>query len=160
MKPVEISSIDFSDYGIFYDMLNPSANNPNINFSAGEGWEDSNTIFPVVDTLTNIGFTTGTGCPFTTTMMERHAHTQEALFCAESPIVFLVAKANDLPEPDANDVLAVLLKPGQLAVLHRNTWHSSAHGLEKKCLYYWLALCYKNEPTEWKDIKNGPVYVE
>jgi len=160
MKPIEITSIDFSEYGIFYDMLDTNKLNPNINRSSGDGWKDSNTVIPIIDTHANIGFTIGTSCPFTATMMERHAHTQEALFCSDSPIVFLVSKATNLNEPLAEDVLPVILMPGQIAVLHRNTWHSSAHGLKKSCLYYYLALCYKNEPTEWKDIKNGPIRVE
>lgn len=158
MKAVEISKIDFSPYGVFYNMNEP--NSENINRSAGEGWEDTNTAMPVIDTQASIGYTLGSGCPFTASMMERHYHTQEALFCAGAPVVFLVAKASEENAPRAADLVPVILKPGEIAVLHRKTWHSSAHGLNGKTHYYYLALCYKNEPTEWKEITGGPVYVE
>jgi ureidoglycolate lyase len=159
MKAVEITKIDFSPFGILYDM-NDYKDNININHSAGEGWEDTNTVFPILDSAAGLGYTLGSECPFTTKSMERHFHTQEALMCAGEPIIFLVARATDNEPPDAKDVLPILLKPGQIAVLHRKTWHSSAHGQSSQSHYYWLALCYKNEPTEWVEIKNGPITVE
>ncbi|MDR2816547.1 MAG: ureidoglycolate lyase [Proteiniphilum sp.] len=159
MQAVEITHIDFSPFGIVYDM-NDYQNNVNINHSNGEGWEDTNTAFPIIDSLASLGYTLGTGCPFTAAMMERHEHTQEVLMCAGEPIIFLVAKATEENQPDAKDVVPVLLKPGQIAVLHRKTWHSAAHGQNAETHYYWMALCYKNEPTEWVEIKNGPVVVE
>jgi ureidoglycolate lyase len=159
MKAVEITEIDFSPYGIVYDMNYPE-NNININYSAGEGWEDANTVFPIIDTPASLGYTAGSGCPFTTTMMEKHDHTQEVLMCHGEPVIFLVAKNTGEKAPDAKDVIPMLLKPGQIAVLHRRTWHSSAHGQNGKTHYYWMALCYKNEPTEWVEIKNGPITVE
>jgi ureidoglycolate lyase len=160
MEAVEISLIDFSEYGIFYDMNNLTELSRNINCSSGQDWKDMNTAIPIIDTYAHIGYTTGSGCPFTANMMERHHHTQEALFCAGSPIVFLVSKASELDAPRACDVLPVILRPGQIAVLHRNVWHSSSHGLNGECSYYYLALCYKNEPTEWKEIINGPITIE
>jgi ureidoglycolate lyase len=160
MKAVEISSIDFSCFGILYDMTVLSGSNLNINHSSGVDWKDSNTTIPIIDTLAHIGYTIGSGCPFTTTMMEKHQHTQEALFCAGNPIIFLLGEDLGKKSPNAKDIIPVILRPGQIAVLHRNVWHSSAHGLINETAYYYLALCYKNEPTEWKEISNGPVAVE
>jgi ureidoglycolate lyase len=160
MKAVEITSLDFSRYGIFYSMTESKNGSVNINHSTGPDWEDYNTSIPVIDTLAHIGYTTGSGCPFMADMMERHLHTQEALFAAGTPVVFLVAEDRGTASPNAGDVVPVILRPGHIAVLHRNVWHSSAHGLDKAAFYYYLALCYRNEPTEWKKITGGPVNVE
>lgn len=160
MKPVEITSIDFDAYGILYTMTEETPFSGPVNRSSGDGWEDSNTGVPVIDTRASLGFTLGSGSPFTAVEMERHAHTQEALFCAGEPIVFLVAPAGPEEAPSLDMVRAVILRPGQVAVLHRGVWHSSAHGLNKAARYYYLALCYRNEPTEWRKIAGGPIEVE
>jgi ureidoglycolate lyase len=160
MKAIEITAMDFSDYGIFYDMVNPENGSPNVIHSSGDGWKDGYTTFPVIDTLAHLGFTLGTGTPFTVEEMERHQHTQEALFCAGSPIVFCVAKASEETAPQSSEIKAVILQPGQVAVLHRSVWHSSAHGLKGETLYNWLALCYENEPSVWQKIIDGPITVE
>lgn len=161
MKAQEISSVvNFEEYGILYDMINAANGTGIVNRSFGNGWRDANTAIPVIDTLASLGYTLGSGTPFATLEMERHQHTQEALFCAEAPMVFLVAPAGDSPAPKAEHVIPVILRPGQIAVLHRGVWHSSAHGLTNPVLYYYLALCYKNEPSEWQEIEGGPVTVE
>lgn len=161
MKAVEISSINFQKYGILYDMKGEGFGNGLVNRSSGDGWSDANTAIPVIDTTGTLGYTIGSGTPFTTTQMERHLHTQEALFCAADPIIFLVAEAteNDAP-PKAEQVTPVLLRSGQIAVLHRGVWHSSAHGISSDAQYFYLALAYQNEPTVWRDIIGGPISVE
>lgn len=160
MKPVEITSINFQEFGILYNMTSPSNGTGWVNQSSGDGWEDTNTAIPVIDSLASLGYTFGSRVPFTAYEMERHMHTQEALFCQDEPIVFLVAPATNENAPNAKEILPVLLRPGQVAVLHRGVWHSSAHGLTKPAYYYWMALCYKNEPTEWQPINGGPIHVE
>lgn len=160
MKPIEATSINFSEYGILYDMVAPENGSGRVNQDSGDGWEDSNTAIPVIDTLASLGYTLGSAAPFTASEMERHFHTQEALFCQDEPIIFLVAPACKETSPNINDVVPILLKPGTIAVLHRGVWHSSAHGLTKPTRYYYLAQCYKNEPTEWQHITGGPVYVD
>jgi ureidoglycolate lyase len=159
MRAIAITDIDFSPFGILYNM-NDHGNTITINHTAGEGWEDANTLFPILDTPASLGYTLGSGCPFVATMMEKHDHTQEVLMCHGEPIIFLVAEKTNADAPDAKNVIPVLLRPGQIAVLHRKTWHSSAHGLNGNTHYYWMALCYRNEPTEWAEIRNGPITVE
>lgn len=160
MEALEITAINFEEYGILYSMDERVPGQGAVNFSSGDGWKDANTAMPVIDTRASLGYTLGGGAPFTVSEMERHQHTQEALFCAGAPIIFLVAPASELPYPAAADVKAVILRPGQVAVLHRGVWHSSAHGLYDAAQYYYLALCYKNEPTEWVTIQDGPIVVE
>lgn len=160
MKAQEISDVHFEDYGVLYELSGAPGGTGAVNTGSGDGWQDANTAMPVIDTPGSLGYTSGTGAPFAAREMERHQHTQEALFCAQEPIVFLVAPESDLPAPKAEHAVAVILRPGQVAVLRRGVWHSSAHGLCGPACYYYLALCCDGEPTEWKEITGGPVAVE
>ena len=160
MEVVEIASINFEEYGILYNMNEHVSGKGIVNFSSGDGWKDANTAIPVIDTQASLGYTIGSSVPCTVSEMERHQHTQEALFCAGMPIIFLIASESGSPFTKAADVKAVILRPGQVVVLHRGVWHSSAHGLCDTTQYYYLALCYKNEPTGWAEIEGGPITIE
>jgi ureidoglycolate lyase len=160
MKPVDITSIDFDTFGILYDMTIPSTGKAAVNRSFGDGWEDSHTDNPIIDTFANLGYTTSKSTPFSAHEMERHMHTQEALFCDGEPIIFLIAPPSDEDAPNRDNVIAVLLNPGMVAVLNRGVWHSAAHGLKWNTGYYYLAHCYRDEPTEWRPITGGPIYVK
>lgn len=155
---VEIGAIDFSPYGIVCDMRADAPASHLVERSAGDGWRDANTTQPLIDTPGALGYTVGSGTPFVARDMEMHLHTQEALFPTDRPIVFLVARACE-GAPRAEDVIPVIVRPGQVAVLHRRTWHSAAHGIGEEAYYHYLALVYKNEPTTWSDIQGGPVRV-
>ena len=161
--PVPIDQVDFSQFGFFYD-LKAEGGSGCVNRSEGSDWKDGYTRIPVIDRPGSLGMTTSSCLPFTAEEMERHLHTQEALFCASAPIVFLVAPADQEAErmekgPDAKNTVAVLLEPGQVAVLNRGVWHSPAHGLGESASYYWMAEAFDEEPTVWRKIENGPVTV-
>jgi len=160
MKAVEIASIDFSPFGILYDMEKEGKGTGQVNRDSGDGWRDANSAIPIIDTQSSLGYTVGSSAPFIAAEMERHLHTQEALFCAGQPIIFLIATFRNDAAPSESDIIPVILRPGQVAVLHRGTWHSSAHGLYGETAYYYLALCHKNEPTVWKEIIGGPISIE
>lgn len=155
---VEIESIDYSKYGILYNLTGAGKSTGNTNHSFGDGWEDTDTSISLLDTLGSLGYTLGGATPFTAQEMERHLHTQEAQIPTDKPIVFCVAPASE-KSPGAEDVIPVILRPGYVFVLHRGTWHSSSHGLQSPAHYHWMALVYKNEPTVWEKINNGPVQV-
>ena len=158
IEAVEITSIDYSKYGILYNLSGSGINTANTNHSSGTGWEDTDTNRPLLDTLGALGYTHGQGAPFYAKEMERHAHTQEALFPISQPIVFCLAeKGKDVPE--ANSIVPVILRQGYVFVLHRSIWHTSSYGLNGETHYHWMALVYYNEPTEWKTIDGGPVYI-
>ncbi|MDL2293305.1 ureidoglycolate lyase [Ruminococcaceae bacterium OttesenSCG-928-D13] len=155
---MEITSIDFSAYGTLYNMTDGGVSTGNVNHWSGPGYEDINTTGPLIDTLGYLGHTRGSGTPFTVEAMERHMHTQEALFCTNQPIVFAVAAYSADP-PRVEDIVPVILRPGYTAVLHRGTWHSSAHGLDGEAWYHYLALVYFNEPTVLLMPQDGPFNV-
>lgn len=161
--PVSIEKMDFRPFGCFYN-LKEIGGTGTVNRSEGPDYKDGYTQTPVIDRPGSLGMTISKPLPFIAEEMERHLHTQEALFCAGEPIVFLVAPASEEAErlekgPNAEDTIAVLLKPGQVAVLNRGVWHSPAHGLCGETAYYWMAEAYDDEPTVWKKIEHGPVTV-
>ncbi|MEG2287695.1 MAG: hypothetical protein RR951_08220 [Ruthenibacterium sp.] len=157
-QAVEITSIDFNSYGILYNMSGSGISTGNTNHSSGDGWEDTDTAVPLLDTQGALGYTRGSKTPFTVTEMERHLHTQEAQIPIAQPIVFCVAPAGEQP-PKAEEVIPVILRPGYVFVLHRCVWHSASHGLESEAYYHWMALAYRNEPTVWQQIEGGPIAV-
>ncbi|HWQ57792.1 MAG TPA: ureidoglycolate lyase [Clostridia bacterium] len=157
-RAIDIADMDFSPYGILYDMRTGAKESHLVERNEGDGWRDANSTQPIVDTLASLGYTFGTGAPFTARQMEMHGHTQEAVFPTDQAVVFLVARAGG-SAPRAEDAIPVIVRPGQVAVLHRGTWHSSAHGVNTGAYYHYLALVYKNEPTVWANIEDGPVSV-
>lgn len=156
--PIPIENADFDKFGIFYS-LKEKGGIGEVNRSIGNDYKDGYTKSPLIDRPGSLGMTVSTSLPFTAVEMERHLHTQEAIFCMAEPIVFLVAPANVKQEPHAEDTVAVLLKPGQVAVLNRGIWHSPAHGLDREAGYYWMAEAYDDEPTVWREIVGEPVTV-
>jgi len=155
---VEITSIDYRKYGILYNLSGTGKSTKNTNSSSGIDWEDRNTNVSLLDTIGSLGYTLGSGTPFLAEEMERHLHTQEAQLPLNMPIVFCMAHASQ-ETPKAEDVIPVILRPGYAFVFHRATWHTASHGLRNKAHYYWMAQVYYNEPTVWKKINGGPIYV-
>lgn len=158
-KAVDITSIDYSEYGILFNMSGEGADTGNTNHSSGEGWDDVDTSVPLLDTLARLGYTWSEKQPFIAREMEKHSHTQEAQIPIDQPIVFCMAKACN-GAPKAEDVIPIILRPGYVFVLHREVWHSASHGLYQDGKYHWMAQVYDNEPTVWKDIEGEPIYVE
>lgn len=158
-RAAELTDIDYSRFGILYNLSGAGADTGNTNHSAGDGWEDTDTNCSLLDTPGALGYTLGSGTPFEAEEMERHLHTQEAQIPAGEPMVFCLAPACD-GAPRAEDVIPVILRPGYVFVIHRAVWHSSSHGLNGPTRYYWQALAYENEPTVWEKIAGGPVRVE
>lgn len=159
MKPIKITEIDYSKFGTLYNLNKDGIDTKNTNISKGEGFYDKDTNRPLIDSLGSLGMTRGCGLPCQITEMERHLHTQEALFCTNEAIVFCIAPA-ELHQPIPSKIIPVILLPGQVFVIDRKVWHSSAHGLQHDVTYHWLALVYKNEPTEWMNILNDGIYLE
>lgn len=157
-EAVDITKIDYSEYGILFNLSGTGEDTGNTNHSSGDGWDDVDTSIPILDTPARLGYTWSEKMPFVANEMEKHSHTQEAQIPIDQPIVLCVAKAGDTA-PKAEDVIPVLIRPGYVFVLHREVWHSASHGLDHDGKYHWMAQVYENEPTVWKTIENGPVHV-
>lgn len=123
----------------------------------GPGWSDAYTHDPLLSTNASLGMTRAGGTPFEVRQMERHPNTQEAIFCADAPIVLVVAKAGPAAQPDASNLRAFSIRPGTIAVMHPGTWHDACRGLHGPASYYWMATVRTG--TEWCDVAGGPVPV-
>lgn len=151
-----VNHINFSAFGRFYDFQNDRDNN--LKRSVDEDFTDSYTVGPLISKLGNLGMTNVNSLPATFNKMERHLHTEEAIFCMCEPIVFLVAPEENRT-PRTSMIKAFILKPGQAVVINRGIWHSPAKGVKKDTGYYWVAEAYDNDSTVWEQIEGGPVFI-
>lgn len=125
---------------------------------SGEGWTDCYTLLPLIDGQGHLGITQGPSAPWDCRKMERHARTEEALFCAGAPIVLAVAPPGEAPAPQATALRAFVLQPGQVAVMARGVWHDACRGLLSPTVYHWMAICGLG-PDPWVEVEGGPVTV-
>lgn len=153
IRAVEIREFNFADYGIHYNMLR---DRENVIHSSGVSYEDHMTCLPLLDTPGHLGYTVGQRTPYTLHSMEKHEHTMEAVFCAAAPIVLCVAASCGEMPPRAGDVRAVILRPGDVAVLKRGIWHDACHGLGRQTAYYYLASKGKT-PAVWVEVEGEAV---
>lgn len=156
LKAITIREFDFTGYGVYYNM---AEDRDRVYKTAGENFEDYMTKVPLIDTPGHLGYTIGDCAPYTVKAMEKHSHTQEALFCAARPLVLCIAKARGEEPPRAEDLRAVILSPGDVAVLERNVWHDACHGVGEKAAYYYLAS-QGPAPARWTRVEGGEVRVE
>lgn len=153
---IEGKDFDFTGYGVYYNMTEDA---DRVYRSVGENFEDYMTKVPLIDTPGHLGYTVGGCAPYTVSAMEKHSHTQEALFCAARPVVLCIARSRGGEPPRAEDVRAVILRPGEAVVLDRNIWHDACHGIREKAAYYYLAL-QGPAPARWIKPEGGKVQVE
>lgn len=155
IRAAAISEFEFAHYGIYYNM---PKDGERVMHSRTASYEDHMTRLPLIDTSAHLGYTVGQSAPYTLHSMEKHAHTMEAVFCAAAPIVLCVAVSRGSLPPQAEDVRAVILQPGDVAVLNRGIWHDACHGLGRQTAYYYLAS-RGEAPAEWVEVE-GEVVVE
>jgi len=159
IKAQDITETDYGKYGKLFNLSGEGADTGNTNYSEGEGWSDTDTAVPLIDTTGRLGYTFAKKAPFELHEMERHSHTQEAQILSDQPVVLCVAEYRG-ERPLAEDVEAVIIRPGQVFVLDRDVWHTAAHGLLHDGRTYWMADVFDGEPTFWENIEGGPVYIE
>lgn len=155
--PIQIDENNFSEYGELID-LSTNGTGTNVKKSSGSGYTDSYSIKPLIDRPGSLGMTYTQSLPYSIESIERHMHTEEAMFCISEPIAFLVANSS-FGEPEVEHMKAFYLTPGQVVVLKPGVWHSPALGMNKPTNYYWMAEAYDDEPSVWADIKNGPIKI-
>lgn len=156
---VPMTKENFEPYGRYFNFFDIPARKSE-DFTAYTSLEE------LTDEPMNLGITVckGTGT-FESVSMERHMLTEEPQFCGDGPMVLTVAKSDPEKCPEAGDVKAFIMKPGDVAVLAKGIWHDANHGVEKDrdILYYFMAT--NKEPdnlreTEWVNVSPEPVLVE
>lgn len=156
LKAVDIREFDFTGYGTYYNM---KEDRDKVYRTVGENFEDYMTKIPLIDTPGHLGYTVGMSAPYVVKAMEKHDHTKEAMFCAARPVVLCMAKSRGEEPPKAEDVRAVILGPGDVAVIDRNIWHDACHGIQEKTAYYYLAS-QGREPARWVEVEGDGVFIE
>lgn len=153
---VELSEIDFSPFGT---VVRLAAGGPDVVTSTGDGWSGVFSAAPLMAGSGSLGYTTGVPAPCTFTTMEQHHHTKEALFAQAGPVVLAVADTPG-PAPAAQDVVAVVIRPGDLVILDEGVWHDACHGLGVATPYYWFAVCDPQITDPWVPVEGGPVHLD
>jgi ureidoglycolate hydrolase len=154
IEAVPITKEEFSPYGRYYNLYEERK-------TVSEDFEAYMVRELPVDEPMNFGITVCKAGDFTSVSMERHFLTEEPQFCGDADMVLTVAAGNAENCPLAESVKAFLLKPGDLAVLYKETWHDANHGVDKDTMYYFLATNNPQDPreTEWVNISPEPVRV-
>ena len=145
----KITPENFSPYGTCYKMFTAEEG---VKHSKGDSFEDHMTVRPLVDTQVHLGVTVGSGTPCRVVTMEKHSHTQEAILCMKEPILFCVAQSEEGKAPEAKNLQAFLMEPGDVAVIEREIWHDACHGLNHDTAYYWIAMAGKT-PAVWEKVQ-------
>jgi ureidoglycolate lyase len=156
IRPIETAA--FLPFGKVLVMGPSEPTDAGIVSTQGPGWNDAYTRDPLLSTNASLGMTHAGGTPFEVRQMERHPNTEEALFCAASPIVLVVAPAGPALYPNAADLCAFSISPGTVAVINPGVWHDACRGLNGPASYHWMATVRTG--TEWQDVIGGPVQVE
>ena len=129
--------------------------------SAGEGWQCWFGVGALSAPGLRLGQVVtrrGDGC---VRAMERHPD-EEFLLPIDGPIVQVVAIPGDLAnpkdQPDANQVAAFRLEPGEAVVIAPGVWHAAAMPVAEQSLYYFAALPHPPEPGRddpWIPFRRG-----
>ena len=157
--PIPATKENFARFGRVFHLGNPDLRDENVQHSTGDGWQDWYSRAPLIDGKPSLGMTSTGSLPYHAERMERHEHTQEALFCIEDPIVLVVAPGDETPYPRASQTKAFSIDTGMVAVLNRGVWHDACRGLIRPCRYHWMAVC-TGSPSVWTEISGGPVRIE
>lgn len=99
------------------------------------------------------------------TEMERHPD-PEIIWTVNSPIIQAVVPAGNLSnfkeEPDGEKMQAFIIRPGQVIIMEKGTWHAPAIPLlDKETLYYFIGTDHPREPERedlaWIPLKDNKV---
>lgn len=153
IHPVPIEELDFTPYGHYYNLKNHPLINKDI-------FQAFRTKTPVMSKAMRLGITVCGGGDFLSKCMERHITTEELLFPGDQTLILAIADSDPEGYPRQEDIIAVILNPGDLVVLKRGIWHDACRALQGETFYYFMA---KNDgsprETEWVPIQPNPVCV-
>lgn len=154
VEPISIKDFDFTPYGRYWNLRKERG-------TKTDKYEAYMTIDPPVERPLRFGMTI---CKnekmFLVDSMERHMSTEEVLFVGDKPIILSVAKSDPNREPETEDVVSLLMEPGDLVVMKKGIWHDACHAVDDDAMYYFLS--YNNgdpQETTWVNVMPEPVTV-
>ncbi len=155
IRAVELDEIDFAPFG---QVIRLNGASDAVTESSGHNWSGVFTKQPMLDEAGSLGYTVAAKAPCVTAKMERHHHTKEALFTNSEPVLLAVAPGNpDSVAPNLSEIRAIIIRHGDLVILHEGTWHDACHGLGVIASYYWHAVCDPTVIDPWVAIEGGAV---
>ena len=154
IRPIPITQEAFAPYGRYYNLRE-------LPMKVTEDFCCAITEEQIIDEPMNFGFTYCQPGNFESASMERHFYTEEPQFCGDGPMILTGANSDPDVAPQAEDVVAFLMQPGDVAVLHKAIWHDANHAVDKETLYYFMAKA-TDDPREMEfvPVQPEPVYVE
>lgn len=154
--PEALTVEGFAPFGTYRNLREGTGD---VMVAEGDGWRDVRTVDPLLREAGHLGMTFGSALPTRVASMERHLHTREALFCLAEPVVLPVAPVTSGDAPEAAQVRAFLLEPGDVVVLDEGVWHDACHGLETPTHYYWHGTEVEGISNDWIPLNGGTVDV-
>ena len=159
IKAVPVTKENFAPFGRYFNFFDIPARE-------SEDFTAYTSVAELTDEPMNLGITVCRGADqFTSVSMERHMLTEEPQFGGDGEMVLTVADSDPDRYPEAGDVKAFIMKPGDVVVLAKGIWHDANHGTKEghDVLYYFMAT--NKEPDnfreiEWVKISPEPVLVE
>ena len=147
IKAVPVTKENFAPFGRYFNFFDIPARE-------SEDFTAYTSIAELTDEPMNLGITVCRG-----------ADQFKPVFCGDGEMVLTVADSDPDRYPEAGDVKAFIMKPGDVVVLAKGIWHDANHGTKEghDVLYYFMAT--NKEPDnfreiEWVKISPEPVLVE
>ena len=139
-KAISIKDFDFTPYGRYFNLK--SEREVTTDWYKAYMTNDQPIKMPM-----RFGITECAGLvPFTVKSMERHLSTEEILFAGDKPIVLSVADSDPKGVPRTEDIVSLIMEPGDLVVMNRGIWHDACHAVYNDARYYFLSK------KQWRSI--------
>lgn len=153
--PEEIARFDFTPYGRY---LSQTSGPCRVDTGYSRCWPAEYT-FPMGEMRFGIERASYRTAP-AIEKMEQHRESKELVICGDRPVVLplcLPRRREDWTEhPRAEDVRAVILRPGDAVVLDEYIWHAGCLPLVEDT-FYLFAYRVRDEELYWRTVEHGPI---
>lgn len=105
----------------------------------------------------HFGATSVQGGGFRSAQMERHVLGEEILLCGDQPMVLTVADSDPEDRPFAKDVRSFYMRPGDVVILNKGTWHDANHGVAGPCTYFFITEDTEGQPNREQETQWVPI---
>ncbi len=159
IKLQEIRGFDFNPYGKFLSI--PGKGKPTLDTGYSECWSDEYTLpmgemrfgFEQVRFRRRVEIT----------KMEQHRESKEVVICGNSPVVISLClprnKKDRLEKPHVEDIVSLVLRPGDVIVLDEFIWHTGCMPLSDDT-FYLFSYRVRDEEIYWVPIEHGSIELD
>lgn len=155
INPIDITNIDFSQFGKFLTIPSES---PDLTTSYSKCWGQEYTL-PVGEMRFGVEEVQYRDS-FTIDKLEQHRDSQEVVIPGNTDFLIALAKEKDRCDyeehPDISNVVVLCIHPGNILILNQYVWHSGSFPLNENGHYFFMYKVRK-ETLYWRSIIDGPV---